>query len=138
MEGEVNQLTVYRHRLWISAWVASTLVIFAAETMPWVNFKGHSHWTKVCWIPFGDHSLPGFWWDVLSNIALFAPLGFTGVHATSARKLRAAAKIVALAALVSAAGELFQVYCHNRFPTVTDVCTNTVGSILGVILGFAW
>jgi glycopeptide antibiotics resistance protein len=136
MEREVKLPAV--GRLWKSAWLASTLIIFAAETMPWSNFQGHSHWAKVCWIPFGDRSLPGFWWDVLSNMALFAPFGFTGIHARKAKTFRASAQIVALAALFSAAGELFQVYCHNRFPSMTDVSTNTAGAILGVILGFAW
>jgi glycopeptide antibiotics resistance protein len=28
--------------------------------------------------------------------------------------------------------ELYQVYCHNRFPSIFDVITNVAGAVLGV------
>jgi glycopeptide antibiotics resistance protein len=29
--------------------------------------------------------------------------------------------------------ELYQVYCHNRFPSIFDVITNLAGAVLGVL-----
>jgi glycopeptide antibiotics resistance protein len=118
--------------LWKLAWLASAVAVVAAEALPWSNFQGHSHWAKVCWIPFGDDQLPGFWLDVLQNIVLLVPFGFAGVRATARPK-----QIVLLAALLMACGELFQVYCHNRFPSMTDVTTGTVGALSGVFMASA-
>jgi len=119
--------------LWKLAWLGSALAIVAAETLPWSNFQGHSHWVKVCWIPFSDHHVPGFWQDVCQNIVLVVPFGFTGVQAGVRRM-----QIVILAAILMASGELFQVYCHNRFPSMTDVTTGTVGALSGVLIGLRW
>ena len=124
--------------LWIFGWLASALAVAAAETLPWSNFQGHSHWAKVCWVPFQDRWLPGFWTDVLENVLLSLPFGFTGIHARARNTVGTAAQIVALAAGLVATGELFQVYCHNRFPSMTDVTTNTAGALIGVLIGSKW
>ncbi len=122
---------------WRLAWAASALAVAAAETLPLSNFKGHSHWARVCWIPFADHELPGFWLDVCRNIVLVVPFGFTGIRARE-RTPRVAAQIVMQALLLMALGELFQVYCHNRFPTMTDVTAGTAGALVGVLIGLRW
>lgn len=93
---------------------------------------------KVCWIPFADRNLPGFWLDVCQNIALVVPFGFSGIHARERRTVLWGALVVALGCLLMASGELFQVYCHNRFPTMTDVTTGTVGALIGVLAGAKW
>jgi glycopeptide antibiotics resistance protein len=121
--------------LWRLAWAASALAVIAAETLPLSNFQGHSHWARVCWIPFADHRLPRFWLDVCQNIVLVVPFGFTGIRAQE-RTPGAAGQIVLLALLLMALGELFQVYCHNRFPTMTDVTTGTTGALIGVLAGW--
>jgi len=118
---------------WRLAWLASALAIVAAETLPLSNFQGHSHWAKVCWIPFGDYHLPGFWLDVWQNIVLVVPFGFTGIRAGARHK-----PVLISAALLMACGELFQVYCHNRFPSMTDVTMGTVGAWVGASLGLRW
>ena len=41
--------------------------------MPWSDFKGHSHWGLVRWIPFGDHRLALS--EIVGNVALFLPFG---------------------------------------------------------------
>lgn len=123
---------------WRLAWLASALAICAAETMPWSNFQGHPHWMKVCWIPFADHHLRGFWLDICQNIFLVAAFGFTGVHAMRKATLGAAAIIISSGFLLMASGELFQVYCHNRFPTMTDVTSGTIGALMGFLIGRRW
>lgn len=84
-------------------------------------------------MPFSDRHLPGFWLDLLQNIALVVPFGFTGIKAGVRQK-----QIVILAALLMMSGELFQVYCHNRFPSMTDVTAGTIGAWLGVVVGLRW
>jgi hypothetical protein len=61
-------------RKWITFWILWLAVIVCATTMPWSNFKGHSHWGLVRWIPFGDHPLVLS--DIVANVALFLPLGY--------------------------------------------------------------
>ena len=118
---------------WKLAWAAAALAVAGAETLPWSNFQGHSHWAKVCWIPFRDSQAPGFGWDLCQNIALLVPFGWTGIRAGVP-----AARIVMLAAILMAAGEWFQVYCHNRFPSMTDVTAGTMGALVGIIIGRKW
>jgi len=88
---------------------------------------------KVCWIPFGDYRVPGFWLDLCQNIVLVVPLGFAGIQA----RVRPT-QIVILAALLMTCGEVFQVYCHNRFPSMTDVVNGTAGAVVGVWIGLRW
>ena len=116
--------------IWRLAWLASALAVAAAETLPWTNFQGHSHWARVCWIPFSDRRLPGFWLDLLQNVVLLVPFGFTAIKA-GARQTQ----VLILATLLMMSGELFQVYCHNRFPSMTDVTAGTVGAWLGAVVG---
>lgn len=101
--------------------------------MPWSNFVGHAHWQRVHWIPFAETSL--HWWfilDFFGNIVLFLPFGGCGVlsmpHRSGRRRVLRAA---GYAALLSLSVEFFQVYCHNRSPAMTDVCTNVTGALLG-------
>ena len=124
--------------LWRLAWLASALAICGAETMPWSNFQGHSHWARVCWIPFRDHQLPGFWLDVCENVLLVVPFGFTAIHAKERKTAGTALEIIVFAFVLMASGELFQVFCHNRFPTMTDVTSGTVGALIGVLIGQRW
>src|SRR5438093_7992563 len=37
-----------------------TAVIICITTMPWNNFKGHAHWSRVRWVPFHDDPLVFF------------------------------------------------------------------------------
>jgi len=115
---------------WKLAWLASALAIVAAEVLPWSNFQGHSHWARVCWIPFSDYRAPGFRLDVCQNILMVVPFGFTGIRAGARRT-----QVVILAAILMACGELFQVYCHNRFPSMSDVASGTVGALAGTLIG---
>jgi glycopeptide antibiotics resistance protein len=110
------------------------VVIICVTTMPWSNFKGHAHWSRVRWIPFEDHPLSVF--DVVGNVLLFVPFGLFFVKATPKRGFGAQLKVAVLALLLSASVEFFQIYCHNRFPSATDVCTNVIGAVIGSAIGF--
>ena len=103
--------------------------------MPWSNFKGHAHWSKVRWIPFYDHPLTFF--DVTANVLLFIPFGLFFVRARAKRGRSAWLQTVLLALLLSTSVEFFQIYCHNRFPSATDICTNVIGAAIGAAIGLS-
>jgi glycopeptide antibiotics resistance protein len=112
-----------------------TLVIVGVTTLPWSDYTGHSHWDHVRWVPFSERPL--ITTDVLLNVILFVPFGFLLMRAgATARSAKRAASVLLLAATLSILAEYFQVYCHNRIPSVTDVCTNILGAGLGV--SFHW
>jgi glycopeptide antibiotics resistance protein len=126
---------------------ASVVLIVAATTMPWsAYYVGHSHWAQVEWVPFSRLVRPD---DFLLNILLFMPFGFSvylwsvagdsrlasSAVAAPARLGRGAqrrriAAVVGAAVLLSTSVELFQVYCHGRLPTTTDILSNAIGAFL--------
>ena len=115
-------------------WIMWIIVIVFLTTMPWENYTGHAHWDQVRWIPFYDHT-PLALLDILGNVVLFAPFGFflgRALHSSPPKKVWFLT--VLLAATLSTSVELFQVYCHNRIPSTTDICTNLLGAALGVLL----
>jgi glycopeptide antibiotics resistance protein len=118
---------------WTALWALWLAVIISATTIPWSNFKGHSHWGKVRWIPFRDDPLASV--DNLANVALFLPFGslyFMAVPLRSKRVTILSGLVVS--ALLSGGAEFFQVFCHNRIPSTTDVLTNVCGAGIGLWL----
>ena len=109
-------------------------MIISTAALPLSNYVRHAHWGKIVWVPFRDRSLPSFWWDAGANVLLYAPFGFLGVRCRVRKNTMAILAVIGVAALLSATGEFFQIYCHNRFPTATDVSTNTLGAALGALL----
>ena len=75
--------------------------------------------------------------DIVLNVFLFVPFGFLLMLAGSAPpSARRVTSTLVLAAALSISAEYFQVYCHNRIPSATDVCTNILGAGLGIL--FRW
>lgn len=108
--------------------IAATL-LFACVITTWPvhPFVGHSHWPGVEWVPFSRRIAP---LDVVANIVVFIPLGAAIAWPGDRRRVRLA---IAAAALVSLLAETYQVYCHDAFPTMTDVLANTGGAALGAM-----
>ena len=119
--------------LWWLLWSGSILVILGPTMLPLSNFVGHSHWDQVRWIPFyGDAFKP---LDIGGNVALFAPFGFCLRRALGNPSRKRACAFILLAAAGLATGvEFFQVYCHNRVPSTTDICSNMLGALVGALL----
>ena len=101
-----------------------------AVTVPWTDFVGHTHWQKVQWIPF--FSPPVKLIDIVVNIALYFPFGYTLARASRPRG-RVWHSVV-LAAVISIGVEWSQLYSHLRFPSVQDVLCNVSGAWLGARL----
>jgi glycopeptide antibiotics resistance protein len=104
---------------------ACILLIVLATTWPWTDFRTHTHWAKVEWIPFTHRLVVR---DLLLNLLLFIPLGF------SARKAWPDVSpwwIVAAAAALSLTVETYQLFTHRRFPTTVDLMANSAGAWIG-------
>ena len=88
------------------------------------------------------HGLTGRWgaFDIVMNVVMFVPVGF--VYALSrARERRRAGSFVAgalvVGAVLSGVVELAQVFAPARFPSLFDLASNTVGSLVGAWLASA-
>lgn len=79
------------------------------------------------WIPFVTPPVKVF--DIVVNVALYAPFGYWFVR--WAGKKRSLLAVVAGASL-SLVTEWTQLYSHSRFPSFTDVTCNVIGAIVGV------
>jgi glycopeptide antibiotics resistance protein len=105
-----------------------------APLFPLSNFVGHPHWDHVRWIPFQKLSLS---WnalrDVMGNTLWFMVFGYLLHYQLNwdSRAHWTIASITAIAGTVSLSAELFQVFCHNRISSMTDVLCNVLGAGIG-------
>ena len=109
-------------------------VLAIAPLFPLSNFVGHPHWGQIRWIPFHDFSLS---WnkllDVIGNTLWFMVFGYLLHYQLNwdSRSGWPLSMIIVVAGGVSLSAELFQVFCHNRISSITDVICNVVGAGLG-------
>ncbi len=132
MDGVANH-TRKIERVMLPLWV---LLIALVGTFPFTNFVGHSHWEYIQWLPTSDIFLSRrFLFDIVANMTLFLPLGYllnkSHTTTTAQRSLFFAAGV---AFLLSLSIEWFQVYCHNRHPSPTDMVSNVTGGLIGAYL----
>jgi glycopeptide antibiotics resistance protein len=79
--------------------------------------------------------------DGLSNILFFIPFGLFFFNAAAHRKdhdysQKTFRNIIISGALLSTSVELLQIFTVNRSPSLLDILTNTVGTYLGVLIGY--
>ncbi len=105
-----------------------------APLLPLSNFVGHPHWDHIRWVPFQNFALS---WNMLKDIVgntlwfmMFGHLLHYQLNEDS-RTLWTIATITAMAGGISLSIEFFQVFCHNRTASVTDVICNVLGAGLG-------
>jgi glycopeptide antibiotics resistance protein len=105
--------------------------------LPLSNFVGHSHWEYIKWFPTdtdlrSPKYLVDIFSDIVGNTALFLPLGYflsrVLISCSPSRQLFFAAGI---GGTLSLGIEFYQVYSHNRFPSIIDVITNVTGTLIG-------
>jgi glycopeptide antibiotics resistance protein len=109
-------------------------VLFLTPFFPLNNFVGHPHWEAIHWIPFQDF-VPdkNILMDIIGNIGWFMITGYL-LHywmGEDSSSFRSIATVVIITAGVSLSIEFFQVFCHNRTPSMTDVSCNIIGACLG-------
>jgi hypothetical protein len=87
----------------------------------------------------GFHNDWGYWKDVLINVGGFIPFGFVfGIYLSSVRPVRRPIlKTILFGAAVTLFIETTQAWLPTRDSSMTDVLTNIVGTVLGVMLQ-AW
>ena len=110
------------------------VVLAVAPIFPLSNFVGHPHWDQIRWIPFHNFTLS---WnkviDVIGNTLWFVAFGYLLHYQLNwdSRPRWTITTITAIAGAVSFSAELFQVFCHNRISSMTDVVCNVLGAGLG-------
>lgn len=115
--------------IWLLLVVLALTPVFSLS-----NFAGHPHWDQIHWIPFKNFTLS---WnkliDVIGNTLWFVVFGYLLHYQLNwhSRPRWAIATVTAIAAAVSFSAELFQVFCHNRISSMTDVVCNVLGAGLG-------
>jgi glycopeptide antibiotics resistance protein len=98
-------------------------------SLPWVGFTAEPHWSRVHWIPFTDPAdTPR---DLLANIALFVPFGYSYTRHRSGR-FRILEALLA-AAIVSVSAESTQLFSTLRYPSATDVIAAMAGASAGAV-----
>ncbi|MGB8327668.1 MAG: VanZ family protein [Steroidobacteraceae bacterium] len=77
--------------------------------------------------------------DIVGNLLLYIPLGFTAVHALPDRygRWRRAVLALLLGALLSVLVEFLQQATTNRTASILDVALNVVSTIAGIALGLS-
>jgi len=131
---------------WRSIFLAYTLYIIYGTTLPFRFTLSRSvilgQLEKLVSLQY-YRSLPSsiIQIDGISNILFFIPFGlflFSAVTQERSRLYsgRTFRNIIMSGALLSTSVELLQVFTVNRSPSVLDILTNTMGTYLGVILGY--
>ncbi len=114
-------------------WQFWIIVIFVASG-PWFGVTSSPQWDRVTWIPFtGAEDKPS---DVVVNLAMFVPLGWT--FARRRPEARGVWTAIAVGFATSFAAESMQLFCVLRDPSATDVLMNSCGSALGAGAAVAW
>jgi len=139
---EMNIRTRTRDLSYLILWIVLTLMV---GVLPLSSFVGHAHWEYIKWVPIPtveDLRSPKYLLDISSDIAgntlLFVPLGyFLRRLLTSSSPLRCVLIAAGIGITLSLSIELYQVYCHNRFPSIFDVITNVAGTLMGVHFPFS-
>ena len=101
------------------------IVLVWAISVPWTGFTPEPQWERVHAIPFTDPAdRPR---DMLANIALFVPFGYS-----FAGRRRWWTAVMA-AAVVSLSAEATQLFGTLRYPSATDVTAAVVGAAAGAL-----
>ena len=111
--------------LW-GLWIPLVWIVSA----PWVGFTREPQWQRVHPVPFSDPA--DKLTDVIGNVLLFVPFGYSAARRPGA--LRGIAFAAVAAAGVSIVAEASQLFSTERHPSATDV----VMAMTGAAFGGAW
>lgn len=120
--------------VWVLFIIYGTLIPFEFDQ----SFKAGLD--QAVWTPFFDRdgsraSVP----DIIQNILLFMPVGFFALLMTKPTQrlhLLSLILIIGFCTGLSVAVEGLQLLSTQRFSSLTDVCTNTLGGFLGALSGW--
>jgi glycopeptide antibiotics resistance protein len=122
-----------RTRDWQIVLVGWILLIIVLCSFPW--WVESPQWGRVRWIPLFDAVRSPRWLrDAIANCALYIPLGFAYAKLRSAPGAKPTWEAAIVGLLLSVSCEFYQVFSPVRFPTTTDVLTNTIGAFAGALI----
>lgn len=111
-----------RNRSW-PLWV----LVIAILSGPWFGIVRHPQWNRVTLVPFhGSEDRPK---DMAVNLLMFVPFGWSFAKSRGGRVTTLQA--IGMAALVSTAVEIPQLFYKLRDPSATDVFMAMVGAATG-------
>ncbi len=120
-----------------------SLFIIYGTSLPF-NIRGMQNFqhriTEINWLPFlaldGSRTSIS---DCIQNILLFMPIGFFGWLSTRRFNFRINNWLIVLfyGATLSFSVEFFQLFTTDRTTSITDLITNTTGTLLGITLAFS-
>jgi glycopeptide antibiotics resistance protein len=119
----------------LALWITFILLV---GVLPLRNFVGHSHWEYIKWFPSAEDLRSSKYLldiisDIVGNSALFFPLGyFLRRLLTPFTLSRQLLIVTGIGGTLSLGIEFYQVYCHNRFPSIIDAISNLTGLFIGV------
>ena len=116
-------------RLLLFLWLACVLFVIS---LPWSRFDGTLHWGNIHWIPFAYLSFhPSDVFETAANVLAFIPIGYLMVRSFPPATNRPLWFAFLLGLSCSTGMEFYQLLCHDRVPSTTDVLTNVAGTVLG-------
>lgn len=136
-------MTARTKRLHLSGLILWIVLVLMVGALPLSNFVGHSHWEYIKWIPTAEDLrspkyLVDIFSDIVGNTLLFFPLGyFLSRLLSSSSPSRRLLLAAIIGGTLSLSIEFYQVYCHNRFPSIFDLITNITGTLLGTRIPFS-
>ncbi len=125
---------MHKTAAWPLALLYAALILFAS----WFPFEGWRVQGVSPWAFLFDRVPPPYWtwFDVVSNLLGYAPLGFLLALAwlRSGSGRHAVPVATALGALLSLSAEFGQIYLPQRVPSNLDWLLNTAGAGIGALL----
>jgi len=119
----------------LGLWLTSVLIIIS---LPWSKFDAAPHWNNVQWVPFAHFNFhPTVLVETVLNILAFIPVGYLTIRSLPENRQRPVLFALMFGACSSVSIEFYQLFCHNRVPSTTDILLNVAGTALGVWLAFA-
>jgi glycopeptide antibiotics resistance protein len=125
---------------WSQGTLLSLLVILACTLFPF-----HIHFSKSSFNSVWDVLIigvgPDRGPDIVENVLLFLPWGFTLTGYCAQRRLGSLARFAAVLLLsggISYAIEVIQLFIPERFSSLTDVISNVAGGGLGFVCYSLW
>ena len=110
------------------------ILVIAVASGPWFGVVSEPQWPRVTLIPFhGFEDKPR---DMAVNFLLFVPFGWS--LAKSGARSGTLGRTAAIAALVSIAVEIPQLFFRLRDPSATDVTMAIVGATVGSLAAQAF
>ena len=130
MPWRVSADDTTRNKIRLSVAVMLNVVVVVLVVVPWQRFDSVAHWERIRWIPLFSPPITAR--DLIGNFLLYFPLGHAVARLTGMR--RGVLIAVAAAVLIASCTETLQLFSRGRYPSTTDLLSNSVGAWSGAIL----